>query len=698
MDDQVIKENDLFLLTNNRGDVLADSELIVGLFTDDTRFLNRLEVHVENLEMILLSSRVSHDFIGRVKLTNKELVENHEVKVWRESINLERKRFISQGVLYERLLFRNYNIYPVPLSVRVEAGSDFAHMFTVRGYEEAARGNRLPLQTSATGVRFAYDGQDGVKRRTHLQANPAPTEVTADGVLRFQFELPPQGAHEILLTVVPEIDGRQGTVQDPERALTQLKSSYAQWQSEITKVCTDNDAFNRLYDRSTHDMFALLTDLGDGRFPTAGVPIFAVPFGRDSLIAAWQTAAVHPEIMRGTLKTMARHQGTKIDPWREEQPGKILHEIRYGELANLNIIPHAPYYGSIDSTPLFLVLAAEYFDWTGDEQFLRELLPNLEAALTWIDQYGDRDGDGFVEYYQESSKGCANQNWKDSGDSMVHRDGTLARAPLAPAEVQGYVYDAKIRLARLFEQLGSGERAILLRESAEQLKAQFTKTFWMEDQSYVAMALDENKAHVGSVASNPGHCLLSGILEESQARHVADRLLSDDLFSGFGIRTLSASEKAFNPMSYHNGSIWPHDNSLIVMGLKRYGFHEHADRVMSGLIEAAAHFAYDRLPELFCGYSRAEEDPVPYPVACSPQAWAAGTPLTFVRVMLGLMPNVADGVLRLSPSLPRGINQMEVKNLRVGNGSLDLLIQKYNDQHTTWKVLRNTTGLQVISG
>ncbi|MBL0385389.1 amylo-alpha-1,6-glucosidase [Tumebacillus sp. ITR2] len=698
MDYQVIKENDLFLLTNNRGDVRPDDDLILGLFTDDTRFLSRFDVLVENLEMILLSSRVSHDFIGRVKLTNKELVENHEVKVWRESINLERKRFISQGVLYEQLLFRNYNIHSVPLSVRVDADSDFAHMFTVRGYEDSAHGEFLPVESLTDGVRFSYNGKDGVKRRTHLQASPAPTDITADGSLRFLFELAPQGTHEIMLTVVPEIDGKQGVVQDPTLALAELKASYEEWQSEITEVITDNSAFNALYKRSTHDMFALLTNLGDGRFPTAGVPIFAVPFGRDSLIAAWQMAAVHPEIMRGTLKTMARHQGTKIDPWREEQPGKILHEIRYGELANLGVIPHAPYYGSIDSTPLFLVLAAEYFDWTGDESFLRELLPNLEAALAWIDQYGDRDGDGFVEYYQESSKGCANQNWKDSGDSMVHRDGTLAKAPLAPSEVQGYVYDAKLRLARLFELLGLGEKADRLRSSASQLKSQFADAFWMEDQQYVAMALDENKAHVGSVSSNPGHCLLSGILTDDQARKVADRLLSDDLFTGYGIRTLSASEKAFNPMSYHNGSIWPHDNSLIVMGLKKYGFHEHADRVMEGLIDAAAHFAYDRLPELFCGYSREDEDPVPYPVACSPQAWAAGTPLTFVRVMLGLMPTVADGVIRISPSLPKGLNTMQVRNLRVGNGSLDLLIQKYNDSHTTWKVLRNTTGLQVISG
>ncbi|PWK16319.1 amylo-alpha-1,6-glucosidase [Tumebacillus permanentifrigoris] len=698
MNYQVIKENDLFLLTNNRGDVLPGSDEILGLFTDDTRFLSRFEVRIENLEMILLSSRVSHDFIGTIKLTNKELVENQEVKVWRESVAMERKRFVAQGVLYEQLSFRNYNNYPVPLAVRVEAASDFAHMFTVRGYEDGASGTHLATEAVADGVRFGYDGQDGVKRRTHVQATPVPTDISAEGWLSFHFQLPAHGGtYEILLTVVPELDGRRALVQDPEQALARLQHSYADWRTACTEIVTDNAAFNSLYARSLHDMFALLTDLGDGRFPTAGVPIFAVPFGRDSLIAAWQLAAIQPEIMRGTLKTMARHQGTQTDPWREEQPGKILHEIRYGELANLGVIPHAPYYGSIDATPLFLVLAAEYFDWTGDEAFLRELLPNLEAALNWIDQYGDRDGDGYVEYYQESSKGCANQNWKDSGDSMVHRDGSLAQAPLAPSEVQGYVYDAKLRLARLFEHLGQGEKADSLRRSAAELQVKFSTDFWMADAQYVALALDADKNQVGSIASNAGHCLLSGLLNAEQARAVADRLLADDLFSGWGIRTLSAHEQAFNPMSYHNGSIWPHDNSLIVMGLKKYGFHAHANTVMQGLLATASHFPYDRLPELFCGYG-ADEDPVPYPVACSPQAWAAGTPLTFVRVMLGLVPDVPGGTITIAPSLPDGLNSMEVRNLRVGNGSLDLLIQKYNASHTTWNVLRNTTGLQVISG
>jgi glycogen debranching enzyme len=698
---RVIKEDDLFLLTDDRGAIAEDSQEIVGLFTDDTRFLSQYDVQVENMEMILLSSQVSHDFVGTIRLTNMEVVENGEVTVWRESIGFDRKRFISAGVLYETLSFKNHNTYPVKIELAIRAASDYAHMFTVRGYEAASKGEFFPTECTGSQLVFGYKGLDDVTRRTFLGFDPAPAEVLNDGParggVRYEFELAPQGTYQIEVVMQTELNGVRKEAQERETALKALQDSYKAWDEECTQVVTDNEAFNRIFQRSKYDMRALLTDLGDGRFPVAGVPIFAVPFGRDSLIAAWQTAAVNPEIMRGTLLTMARKQGTKLDEWREEAPGKILHEIRYGELANLNVIPHAPYYCTIDATPLFLVLAAEYYHWTGDEVFIRELLPNIEAALGWIDQYGDRDGDGYVEYYQESSKGCANQGWKDSGDSLVHRDGSLAEASIALSEVQGYVYDAKLRLATVFERLGQTDKAASLREQAASLKERFARDFWMEDQQYVALALDKSKAQVGSVSSDPGHCLLSGLLTEEQASKVADRLLAPDMFSGWGIRTLSTKEVAYNPMSYHNGSVWPHDNSLIVMGLKRYGFHEHADRVIEGLLATAAHYEYDRLPELFCGFEREEGYPVPYPVACSPQAWAAGTALTFVRVMLGLMPDVPAGVIRIAPSLPKGLNEMQVTNLRVGNGSLDLLIQKYNDAHTTFKILRNTTGLQILA-
>lgn len=699
MNYRVIKENDLFLLTDSYGDVYeGQHEHGLGLFTKDTRFLSRYEVKVQNLEMILLSSNAADNYVGSVRLTNKQKVENGEVKVWRESVAMERKRFIADGVLYETVDFRNQNTYPVELDIAVHVEADYKDMFEVRGFRTGQKGRMHPVQRTEESIRFSYTGKDDVTRATTILFEPKPKTISENGEINYSILLDPYGTASFEITVAAEIDGQTAMPKDRRSALRELETAYRQWEADCTVVETDNETFNQLVRRSKKDMRVLLTDVGHGRLPVAGLPIFAVPFGRDSLIAALQTMSINPDIAKGTLRTMAAYQGTQVDPWRDEQPGKIMHEIRYGELANSNEIPFTPYYGTIDATPLFLVLAAEYYHWTGDEPFIRELLPNIERALEWIDSYGDRDGDGYVEYFQEAGKGIGNQGWKDSGDSIVHKDGTLAIAPIALSEVQGYVYDAKIRLAALFDLLGKSEKASSLRESAADLKDNFARDFWMEDEQYVAVALDRDKKQVQSVTSNPGHCLWSGFLTGEQAQKVADRLVSPDLFSGWGIRTMSETSTGFNPMSYHDGSVWPHDNSLCVLGLKRYGYHDYANRVIEGLIDAARHFEYDRLPELFCGYSSEEGYPIPYPVACSPQAWAAGTPLVFVQAMLGLMPDVPTGVIRLSPSLPKGINRMQIHNLRVGNGSLDLLMQKYNDAHTTFKVLHNSTGLQIIAG
>ncbi|MFC4769342.1 glycogen debranching N-terminal domain-containing protein [Effusibacillus consociatus] len=697
MNYRVIKEDDLFLLTDSSGNIHEGDEQGLGLFTKDTRFLSQFEVSVKNLEMILLSSNAAENYIGTIRLTNKEKVENGEIKVWRESIAMERKRFIAEGVLYETVSFRNHNVYPVELEIGIRVDADYKDMFEVRGYLDGQEGTHHPVETGKDRIRLSYTGSDNVERATIVTFSPQPKTISEKEAV-YTFSLAPFGTAEIDISITPEIDRERPQTRDRSEAIRRLEESYRQWDAACTTVETDNETFNALVNRSKKDIRVLLTDVGYGQFPVAGLPIFAVPFGRDSLIAALQLFAINPDIAKGTLKTMAAYQGTRADPWRDEQPGKIMHEIRCGELANSGKIPFTPYYGTIDATPLFLVLAAEYYHWTGDEAFIGKLLPNIERALEWVDTYGDRDQDGYVEYFQESSKGIANQGWKDSGDSLVHKDGSLAKAPIALAEVQGYVYDAKIRLAAVFDRLGQPDKARGLRESAEKLKADFARDFWMQDEEFVAIALDHEKNQVESVTSNPGHCLWSGLLTEEQAQKVADRLLAPDMFSGWGIRTMSTKSTGYNPMSYHDGSVWPHDNSLCVMGLKRYGFHDHANRVIEGLIETSKHFEYDRLPELFCGYPKEEGYPIPYPVACSPQAWAAGTPLVFVKVILGLMPDVPAGIVRLSPSLPKGINRMVIKNLRVGNGSLDLLIQKYNDVHTTLKVLHNSTGLQVVTG
>lgn len=696
MNYRVIKEDDLFLMTDPMGNIPPKSDGVYGLFSKDMRFLSRLEVIVENVEMLLLSSHAAENYIGTIRLTNKEKREDGNIRVWRESIAMERKRFISRGVLYETVSFQNHNAHPVELDVKIKVAADFKDMFVVRGFFPLKEGCHDPVQVSRSGITFSYSGIDNLKRVTRISFQPEPKTISENGEITYTIHLEPFGDGSFDMTVVPEMEGLRPVVQTKADAIHQLQESYQVWENSCTRVETDNETFDRMVNRSKKDIRVLLTDVGHGPFPVAGLPMFAVPFGRDSLIAALQLMAINPDIARGTLKTMAAYQGTRVDPWRDEQPGKIMHEIRYGELANSGEIPFSPYYGTIDATPLFLVLAAEYYDFTGDDDLLRELLPHMERALEWIDRYGDRDGDLFVEYHREAGKGITNQGWKDSGDSIVHRDGSLAESPIALAEVQGYVYDAKLRLAVLFERLGRADKAEQLRREAESLKEKFAKDFWMEEEEFVAIALDGEKRQVRSVTSNPGHCLWSGILSEEQARKVADRLLAPDMFSGWGIRTMSTDSTGYNPMSYHDGSVWPHDNSLCVLGLKRYGYDEHANKVMEGLIESAKHFPYDRLPELFCGYPKEEGYPVPYPVACSPQAWAAGTPLVFVRTILGLMPDVPNGVIYLSPTLPKGINVMKVYGLRVGNGSLDLLIQKYSECHTTCKVLFNSTGLPVV--
>ncbi|HEY1213352.1 MAG TPA: amylo-alpha-1,6-glucosidase, partial [Bryobacteraceae bacterium] len=497
--------------------------------------------------------------------------------------------------------------------------------------------------------------------------------------------------------IVPSIDGKGPEQVSAQQAIEQLKASYQTWKENTTSVESDLPLFDQLYNRGLQDLRVLLTDLGHGQFPVAGLPWYSVPFGRDSLIAALQMLSAEPNIARGTLLTMAAYQGTQEDVWRDEEPGKIMHEIRYGDLALTNQIPFTPYYGTIDATPLFLLLAAEYVQWTGDTALIEQLMPNIERALNWIDTYGDADGDRFVEYYQKSSKGIANQGWKDSGDSVVHRNGDYAKAPIALAEVQGYVYQAKTKLAPILRKLGKDQLADELAHSAEELRERFEANFWMEDEGFYAIALDADKKQVQSVTTNPGHVLMSGMLQPERAQAVVRRLIAADMFSGYGIRTMSTDSAGYNPMSYHDGSIWPHDNSLVLLGMSRCDYKTETLQVIEGLMKASESFEYHRLPELYCGYDESNGEPVPYPVACSPQAWAAGTPLVFLQAILGIEPDTLCGTIRLNPVLPTGMTQLVVRNMTVAQGKLSFHIQlDTRTKTTTIIVLNNTTGLQVI--
>ncbi|OQP07735.1 amylo-alpha-1,6-glucosidase [Geobacillus sp. 46C-IIa] len=696
MDYRVIKENDLFLLTDREGNIPEHHPYGLGLYMKDTRFLSKWDLRINGEKPILLSSDAAENYVATILLTNPHMEKSGEVVLWRESVEIERKRFIYEDVLYETIKLKNYHPKPVQFEVSVHIDADFADMFIVRGFQTGEVGKRTEKTMGHRSLTFGYVGADGIKRATRVAWDRPEKAVFEYGEISFHFALQHAEEQTITFAIAPHIGQEEGKQFVPlEEAFYRLKESYCRWEEKTAKVTTDDHRLERLVRRGIVDLRVLLTDLGYGPFPVAGLPWFGVPFGRDSLIAALQLLPFNHEVAKGTLLTMAHYQGKKEDPWRDEQPGKIMHEIRFGELANTNQIPFTPYYGTIDATPLFLVLLAEYVKWTGDFDLVVQLREHIDAALVWIDQYGDRDGDLFVEYHQQSSKGIANQGWKDSGDSIVHRNGEYARSPIALVEVQGYVYQAKTALADIFEHLGEPERAKELRHQAKALKERFDEQFWMEDVKFYAIALDEKKEQVGTVTSNPGHVLLSGMLNKERAEAVVRMLLSAKMFSGYGIRTMGEGEAGYNPISYHNGSVWPHDNSLTLLGLSKLGKHREAKTVIQGLIEAANYFEYDRLPELFCGYSRSVGNPVPYPVACSPQAWAAGTPLVFIQALLGLFPNALEKKIYLSPMLLDSMNMLRVENISIGGGRLSLTIRREQENFNV-QIDENTTGWDVV--
>ncbi|WP_026688865.1 amylo-alpha-1,6-glucosidase [Alteribacter aurantiacus] len=693
MNYRVIKENDVFLLTDEKGNIPKDHPYGPGLYSKDTRFLSKMDLKINGQEPILLSSEAEVSYMASMIMTNPHMESDGEVELWRESVELTRKRFIYRDVFYEVVTAKNYNPKRTQFNISLHVDADFNDMFIVRGFQNGETGSRGETTLDGNQLVLTYNGADDVKRETVIAWNEQTSSATKDGDVYFDLDLDHEEEKTIVFTFVPTINGDVPKTYEPQEALDNLAQSYKDWEDETTQVKTDNAPLQRLIERGIGDLRVLLTDLGYGRFPVAGLPWFGVPFGRDSLIAALQMLPFNPEVAKGTLKTMASTQGQSKDSWRDEEPGKIMHEMRFGELANTGQIPFTPYYGTIDATPLFLVLLSEYIKWTGDMDLFTELETNVERALEWIDSYGDRDGDLFVEYHQESSKGIANQGWKDSGDSIVHRNGDLAKTPIALSEVQGYVYQAKESIAAIYEKRAEGEKAEALRSEAANLKDAFEKAFWMEDVNFYALALDEGKNQVGTITSNPGHVLFSGMLDQDRAQTVSSMLVSDKMFSGYGIRTMGKGEAGYNPMSYHNGTIWPHDNSMVILGMSKTGNKQDAAKAMKGLIDSAASFEYDRLPELFCGYD-AKGKAVNYPVACSPQAWAAGTPLLFIQSILGLFPDSLNETIALNPELPEGTNELEVANVSIGRGELSVRVTRKENGFET-EVLSNTTGFTV---
>lgn len=687
----IIKENNVFLMTDQEGNLPPDSCEGYGLYKDDTRYLSVYDFSFGKTRPTVLLSTADLGYSSEHHLTNLTMTAVDGTTLPKESLEVTRQRIINES-LHETIQMTNFSILRAVVNLCFDFDADFRDIFEVRGERRPRRGELTAPIVEKDRVIFRYKGLDGVRRSTQIRFSPAPDQLWHNGA-RFTIGLGHRESASITVTVALDDalgDGPFAT------ELETLSASYRNWLHSSTQVFTSNEFFNAMLERSLSDLRLLTINSNGGFFVAAGTPWFNCLFGRDSLITSFQALAFNPGIARNTLQILAQWQGKEVNDWRDEEPGKILHELRLGEMACVGEIPMHPYYGSIDSTPLFLMLAAEYVAWTGDLELVRQLEPNLVAALHWIDSYGDRDGQGYVQYAKRSPKGLLNQGWKDSHNGIINRDGTLVEPPIALAEVQGYVYAAKRGLAWLFSLLERDGLSRRLRRDAAALNANFNRDFWLEDEQFYAMALGANGLPAASISSNPGQCLWTGIVDVDKAPKVVERLFANDMFSGWGIRTLSSRSVRYNPLGYHLGTVWPHDNSIISMGLKRYGFEEELNELATALYDCCRTFDYYRLPELFSGLPRTFHNlPVHYPVACRPQAWASGTLPFFLQAILGLAPNAPENRLRIiRPSLPYWLEEVEVRGLRVGNSQVDLLYQRRKG-HTRVSVTGNEGGVRV---
>lgn len=690
-DAQTIKHDRIFMLCDRFGDVPPGNTAALGLYFMDTRFLSCWQLLIDGTRPVYLHSEAARNYSMLIETTLPLSRVDPDGGETRENASVSRHRWLERG-LRETIKLRNFGRRKRRLRVEIRFEADFLDLFEVRGARRPKRGEMLDPQVGPASVILGYEGLDGVRRTLEVGFDPAPKRLSSDRAV-FDVTIAPQSLATIEVRVVP----RAGDAEPAAIGYEGLEREYSAWRHLCTRFSVSNGQFQRYLERAVVDLRMMQTEIDGTPAIDAGVPWFSTLFGRDSLVTAYQTLGVVPELAKGTLRTLARAQGTKVDTWRDEEPGKILHEIRNGELAACGEIPHTPYYGSVDATPLWLVVYGYIWTWTGDREFAEEMWPAALRALEWIDRYGDADGDGYVEYRRRSARGLDNQGWKDSRDGILHADGSLPEPPIALCEVQGYVYDAKRRLARVARALGHEDLARDLEQRAEDLKRRFNEDFWMPDEGYYAVALDGAKRQVGSITSNPGHCLWSRIVDDDRAPRVARRLLSPELSSGWGIRTLSARNPAFDPIGYHTGSVWPHDNALVAHGLKLYGLDEESNRLIDQLAAAGSFFRESRFPELFCGFSR-EDVPVPveYPVACRPQAWATGAALLMMRSYGGITADAPSKTLSIvRPKLPAWLDRADLVGLRVGDARVDL---SYSSQRgvTAVQVLRKDGDLDVV--
>jgi glycogen debranching enzyme len=695
----IIKEGEYFLYTYENGDMFHGNRAGLGLYYRDTRFLSTLETRIEGMVPLLLSSSTERGYMANIHLSNPDIIAGDGTSIPQDVISLRRSRLIWEGAV-ERLYVRNYHIAPVRIQLSLSLACDFADIFEVRGMCRERRGRvHLPRAEGDTVI-LSYTGTDRLLRTTRIIFSRPPEEVRkgrAGVEVYFDFLLDSDEVESVDMHIIPLEEGEEKSQRGFGEVHTKLRNSYDEWVKETTSISTDNAVFDLFIQRSIRDLKSLHTRTRYGDIVVGGVPWYSAPFGRDALVTCYESLMLKPELARDSLLFLAAFQGREVNDWRDEEPGKILHEIRQGEMARMGEIPHTPYYGSVDTTPLFLLLVSEYLKWTGDLETYHLLEDSVNSALAWIDAYGDLDGDGLVEFKRRSSMGLLNQFWKDSGDSVLLPGGRLPPYPLATVETQGYVYYAKRRLGELLILLGDEERGRSLIEQADKLRTRVEEVFWDEELGFYVIAIDGEKNPIRAVSSNGGQLLFTGLPSPERASRVIEKLTSREMFSGWGIRTLSEREFYYNPMSYHNGSIWPHDNALILKGIKRYGDSKACEMIIYGLFQSGMHMSDLRLPELFCGFRRTSYDePVPYPVACSPQAWASGSILLILQSILGLAPDALEGVLYVNnPCLPPWLDQVLLRGLRVGAASLSLLFRR-EEESTVFSVTEKEGDLRVV--
>jgi glycogen debranching enzyme len=692
---RALKHDDTFVVLDSHGDIGASAGGPDGLFNADTRYLARLELVLDGVQPLLLGSNLRDDNSAlTVDLTNPDVYSNDRIVLQKDMLHIVRTVFLWRGIAYQRIGVQNHGETTASFDLTLLFDNDFADLFEVRGERRPRRGIGSSKLLGPADVALEYIGLDGSSRSTAVQFDPRPTRL-ATNAATYHLDLAPQQVTALFVSVACN---KPAALKPAPffRGLLAHRREMRRSTAGATSIETSNNIFNEVLCQSMADLNMLTTETPQGRYPYAGIPWYSTTFGRDGLITALQMLWIDPRVAQGVLKRLAFYQAKTVDPLADAEPGKILHEMRGGEMAALREVPFAQYYGSVDATPLFVLLAGLYVERTGDDATLVELWPAIEAALRWIDGAGDPDQDGFVEYQRASEQGLANQGWKDSYDAIFHADGRLAEGYIALAEVQGYVFAGKHLAARCALRLGLVDKARKLEAEAQRLAERFEDAYWCEELGTYALALDGAKQPCRVRTSNAGQLLFTGIARHDRARMVAADLMRPHFFTGWGIRTVARGQARYNPMSYHDGSIWPHDNALIALGLARYGLKHSVEQVFKGLFDAASYMDLRRLPELFCGFQRERRrGPTLYPVACAPQAWASATPFTLLEAALGLEFDARRGEIRLrNPRLPAFLNEVFLRDLQLGPSSVDLRVRRHGDD-VSLEVLRTRGQIQV---